>query len=299
MSPLKAATPTKKKTTTTTAPKKGAAKGGQPDELDALIAAMQRGGGTSTSASELRSALQQAIWNTDVYLGSSSTFTSERRRKGKYMVGGDVRTKVKGSDLLKALGDPKQMSDAKYRELQEKLFKGGYYGTNNRKAIAWGRRHDEDTREAYAKAIATNVLANENTGRNNRISLTEILDQPGPDLTMEGAEEPVFSYQPPDPALLRATLNDAMPSLIGRGLSTGETDQLVTAYLAKAEAAARSAFNVQQSGGVAAPTPDFNAFALGEVERLRPDEFRARRMADLSEQFLANISSETTADRVF
>lgn len=238
--------------------------------LDAALAKIG-GGGATVDATGLESELVGAVRNQYVFLTPSSKFVNGR---------GQFHTKVKGSELLAALTDKSKLSDAEFKQLQEKLFRGGFYGTNNRKAISWGNRYDAGTREAYASAMAANIVANQTTKAGSRVSISDIIDtsaQFGPAATQDGASGETFAFQRPDPAVLRSTLDVAMPALIGRKLSAAETQQFIDEFNAKTEASARSAFDAKQAGGVAAlpdvdPQSGFAAFVKEKARERYPVE---------------------------
>lgn len=267
------------------------------DQTAAAIAAALRAvaqGGGGLSASELRSTLEQAVWNQYVYLGTSSRFTSAK---------GTTRTKVRGSDLIAALTDKKKLTDSEFRQLQEKLFLGGFYGTNNRKAISWGNRYDAATRDAYASAIASNVIANQQTTRTTRISLSDIIDtsaQFGPQATQEGAQGEVFSYQPPDPAVLRETFRRVLPGVIGRGVSDAEVEQMVSEYMARDAKTERSKFDASQSGGTALPELASPAdYAMVRGRQLHPVDAGVVDRSTAADTFLNAITGGTPATERF
>lgn len=288
--------PAKKPTKKAAAPKSGAkqkpvATTGDP-RLDALLQAIGGSDGFTGDVDALYSEAESTVRPYEVYVGADYGFRSTKT--------GAVRTKVKASELLDSL---RTMSDARYRQLQEKLFRGGFYGTANRKAVAFGARNDTDTRDALARAVARNVVANRTTTRTTRLTLGDILDDaernaPAALLEGEDSDRAPFAFQPMDPKAIKDAVNAAMPDIIGRALSPDETDRLVAEFQAKQYAAARSVYDVEGSGGTAMPKPDFEAFVRGRAEEWHPDEAKAKQMANLSKQFLAGIQSGAV-DRVF
>lgn len=274
----------KPKTTTATKPKPG----GQPT-LDDLMEALASGDLSRLGAAgvdtldQLRGSAQSLVWSLSVYMGGGSAFKSAR---------GTTRTKVKASEALARLDT---MPSADYNALQEKLFAGGFYKTNNRKVIAFRNRHDPATREAYALALTANVLANENTTKTTRISLDEIIDEAiknAPEALRDGgdSERAPFSFQPPDPVLLRQTIDEALPSLIGKAVPDDVAERLVSEYMARAESAARSDYAVAESGGIAKPKPDFGAFVKQRAEELFPVDTRVVKREAAADTFFAAIT---------
>lgn len=262
--------------------------------IDAMLDKIRNGGsGSAADLDDLYSDAEATVRNYDIYVGTDNGFTSKR---------GTPRTKIKASELFDSLAS---MSDARYRQLQEQLFAGGFFGTANRKAVAFGARNDTDTRDALARAVARNVVANRTTTRTSRLTLADILDDaqrnaPAAISEGDGSNRAPFAFQPMDPQAIRYALDEIVPTIIGHGLAPDEQERFVVEFQTKLEQAARSAYIAEGSGGVAMPKPDFESFVRSRAEELHPVEAGARRLADLSEQFLQAIQSTPgQVDRVF
>lgn len=275
---------TKSTTTTTTPPGDDLASILRANGLDPNLLSA----GTTDS---LYTSEEASVRNFDIYVGANYGFTG---------TSGGVKTKIKAKDLLDGL---RTMDTARYRALQEKLFAGGFYGTADRRNVAFGNRNDMDTRVALSRAIANNVLANQQTTRTTRISLDNILDEAvanAPAAIGAGGTTQPYSYQPPDPQALRKAISDELPDLLGHTLSPDEVDAIATKFEAKLQAADQSNYNANLNGGTALPKPDLNTFVASEAERLHPDDAGAKKLANLSSQFFQAINSnQPPVDRVF
>lgn len=197
-------------------------------------------------------------------------------------------------------------SDKWIRDMQRKMWEAGLYGNMKWSEVNQGAKDDEKTLEAYTMLLRA-------TGTRNKfgdnITKEAWLDERAKYLAanglVPGAEEgdkiQPFRYQPAqDTETLRRTLTEGMTEIIGRSLSPEETDAIVRKYEAAALSAARSAYDVgvSEGGGVAAAPPNLETMAVAEAERLHPDEVKAKRMANLSEQWLANIQSNPSREAV-
>ncbi len=287
------------KTTPTTAPKKKAS--GKDKDIK-LVPAGSGKTGDDPLAGLLSGLGQQGAYYDD---GTDSPFESTYEKwlkatGAKLYTGGRPGTKSTHKNPLNMLSGLSKRDAATVKRVQEMLYAAGFYGNLKQKEIAWGDGSDPVTREAYAWAIALAVQTDKEAGGDVVSFDAFLLNKAKTAVTGDAAGAgPTFSYQPEDPAKIRRLLNEGLPEVMGRTLSPAETEALVAKWQQIAETDARNAFGVQQGGGVAAAQHDFTSFAQSEAERLHPDEVHARKLADLSEQFLASIQGATQADRVF
>lgn len=199
----------------------------------------------------------------------------------------DVQTKKGGTRqqfhsgkfLYDILLDPTRASDEAVRHLQEQLYAGGYYGQTSIKNIRFGDRSDQATRQALARAINA-ISAQQHGAKAAGAPLQSFFDLLGAKAQYASAKalggggptRAPFAFQPPDPAKLRDAADQVVSPYIGRVLGDAEKNQLVADFTAQLQSAARSAYNVEASGGTATPEPDFEAFAKQRAQQLHPDE---------------------------
>lgn len=211
----------------------------------------------------------------------------------------DVDSVLTARDVFNGFLNTSKTSPAQVRALQQKLYRAGYYGSMKPEEFGkrLGNRNDPFTKAALSDALSDTGDA---YAAGEKLTLDGLLDSSpamgGDDA--DGEKKPVFAYQPPDPAALKQAIDKSMPGFIGQALSPAETEMLTAEIQRNLEASARSAFSVREKGGVAAPEFDAEAYVERRAQELRPDDFGAKRMADLSEQFLAGIRSGPV-DRTF
>ncbi len=184
------------------------------------------------------------------------------------------------------LAKPFKEGKAEVTKLQHKLIAAGFL---SEKAVTLGI-YDPATIAAYQEALTSAHFYN------------KMFDAIITDRVEAGAKRvdattgATFSYQPDDPAKIRRLLNEDLPAIIGHGLSDVETEALVARWQARTQQSARSAFDAQQSGGVASPQPDFETFVQTEAERIDPNGVQANKFGALAAEFhksLLNRSVET------
>lgn len=187
----------------------------------------------------------------------------------------------------------KPNGDAWVRNLQEQLYRAGFYGNADRTRIAWGNPRDRATIEAY-KAAITETSSLNYSGR--MITVPEFLREAGDyraenGLVDAGSQQGPFRPTVSNPADIKAQLNEILPGLMGRVPDDGFVDGLVKSFQNIQLSAQRQEYDTELAGGTTTAPMALDTLAAQEAEKRYPTEFGARRLADLSEQFLASIRS--------
>ena len=196
----------------------------------------------------------------------------EVKRKPQYLEGAQYAPAGRGPEYIAAIQD---------KLLATGLLTGGFsYGT-------W----DSKTANAYKQVLA---LANR-AGVGEDEAFSQYLRSP---VLQERSKRAPFRAELPNPDDLRRKIDEIATDEIGRGVTPGERETLVQLYSALVTRTQRQAYDTAETGGAVTDAPSFGTFLSNELEVRHPDEYGAKRLADLSEQFLAGIKAEPV-DRTF
>lgn len=155
-------------------------------------------------------------------------------------------------------------------------------------------RWDEETIKAWKKVLE---YANR-AGLSAREALNELKDSPLIDL--DGAEGRARIIELTPRTDIETVAERLGPELLGRKLTENELVALVSGFNALESSAQTNAYNAYDAGaGTVTGAPQLQSYIEQQAKQVAPDDYQARRMADLSEQFLASIQGNTQADRTF
>lgn len=260
------------KTTTTTTRKKPATPSGakphpQPKPTKRTTTA------TTTPKSSTRAQIDKALAEREMAAGVESPLMSEIELAIR---GQDVRSRMTrrgyktANGMLGSLSDSTRYSDDTYRALQEQLYLGGFYTTNNREAIRWGDRRDTATRAAFAEALATAMLYD--------VTIEDVLEGKAKfaSQALRGGGGPKidpFVAQLPNPDDIRAVADKIAPSELGRTLSPDQVALVINEYNAVVTRAQRSAYDANLTGGTVTEPPDLGTFINEKAKQLNPQEY--------------------------
>lgn len=195
-------------------------------------------------------------------------------------------------------------SDTWIRKTQRQMWEAGLYGDMKWEEVNKGAKDDPDTLAAYTlllKAVGMrNKFGDDITKEAWLDERAKYLAENGLTPGGTGDERGPNIIQLSSSADLKAVADDISTQVMGMGFTPAEVAQFIAAQHADETAAQTRAYDLAggSGGSVERPT-DPSVTARNLAEKLHPEDFKARQMADLSEAFLASIRGETQADREF
>lgn len=155
-----------------------------------------------------------------------------------------------------------QLPPDQLKDLQTKLFKGGYYGASVKLGDIPMGNPDYNTLQAYYAALA-------DTGRRNAagqsVSIEDVLDS-GAASDVGDKNKP--QYQPVDPRDVASIADQVAQQVLGRK-STPEDQRLILAAL---NAAGQASFTAQQNNTAATNAPTPQSVAEDVLQKQNPQE---------------------------
>lgn len=219
-------------------------------------------------------------------------YVEDRHQKLPKGVAGPIRRqrpidKTASGMLRTLLNKPK--GDKWVVQLQEALFRAGFYGNASRKDIAWGQPRDADTIAAYKNAILSTSSLNA-SGRMVTVpaflkELGDTRDENG--LNADDAGRDPFSPVVDNPEDIKNELNEALPRIMGRSVDASELDEYVKLFQSLQTNAQRRAYDTQEAGGSTTQPMSIESFARQQAQTRHPDEYGARQLADKAKELMA------------
>lgn len=150
--------------------------------------------------------------------------------------------------------------------------------------------YDSKTRSAYEQVLS---LANR-SGKTASEALDEFLQAPFID---DDAKEKPRIFRPvvDSPEDLKKALNEQLPEIMGRSVSDGELNQMVSAYQNLQVQAQRREFDTAETGGTIAQAMSPETFAEQEAQRIAPNEVYAKKLANQANVF-AGMFNQASSD---
>lgn len=194
-----------------------------------------------------------------------------------------------------ALNELYRMSPADVADLQIKLVGAGLLSAKN---VTHGVA-DELTFDAY-KTLLTRAS-------NLQMTPDQTLDQAikagAPSVDGTSASRLPFSAQVSDPADIKQSLSESLPTLLGHSVSDAQLDGMVTLYQSLQVKAQRQSYDTNLTGGTATAVEPIDTFAQQQAEQIDPNSFHAKQLANTAKQVLSGLglgtSGDATSSRVF
>lgn len=173
-----------------------------------------------------------------------------------------------------------QMDEPGVRDLQQRLFDGGFYGTFDKSKIRWGD-HDEDTIRAYE--VALNRAARF-AAAGAQLTVDEVIDQAKGLLSEAerealakgggtGRERAPFIARLPAGADVAAGINDVAKREIGRIVTNSEEMQgYIRDYQQRVQAAQAQTYNAAETGGVVEQPESVATFGESKLRQAHPGD---------------------------
>lgn len=180
------------------------------------------------------------------------------------------------------LQQPFGKTTAEVADIQRKLVAGGFLATD---AFTNGI-YDDNTISAYKDALTSASFYNRQF---DQIIQDRVKAGAKP---LGGTQGPgPFNAQESSPAEIKAALNDALPNILGHGLTDDELDNVTALYQSLQVKAQRQSYDTNISGGVATAVEPIDVFAQEQAKRLYPNDVQTKSLANVAKQFQSAIAS--------
>lgn len=170
-------------------------------------------------------------------------------------------------------------------ELQDRLYKAGFFGNVARKSITFGD-HDTATAKAYESAVGRAALFN---AAGKEITLDEMLDEAAQRRGDNPESDPSVAHltDPRDIARLTETVSI---HLLGRKATESDIARVTAGFQAEQQEFARQSAAAQIAGGAVTSAPSLETYAADALRDLHPTEAGAHDVALHGNEFFRLLS---------
>lgn len=165
------------------------------------------------------------------------------------------------------LADFYRLTPAKLRQLQRRLYNGGFYGDADEDTIRFGD-YDADTLNAYEEAV-TRAGANFSAGVHKTVD--QVIDEAGvlgPPTTSRKRQPLVVAL--PNADDLRKTVELSARKVLGRKVGGGLVDSIIASLQEQALKAQQAEYMADETGGVVVAPPSPEVFAEQQIRANDP-----------------------------